>query len=68
MHEKVIQPTTEILVLVEHFNKILPLDDNEIEIIGELFTQKKVKRRQFIHQELLAILLSVHLFFFTLIT
>jgi len=37
--------------LIDHFNKILPLDDEEIAFVEEVFKERRVKRRQFILQE-----------------
>jgi len=39
------------LALIEYFNRILPLDENEIAIVKEFFKERKVKKRQFILQE-----------------
>jgi len=37
--------------LIEYFNQILELDEEEIAYIADIFKSKKVKRRQFILQE-----------------
>ena len=37
--------------LIEYFNRILPLDDNEIAFVKEIFKERRVKKRQFILQE-----------------
>ena len=39
------------LALIEYFNRILPLDDNEIAFVKEIFKERRVKKRQFILQE-----------------
>jgi CRP-like cAMP-binding protein len=37
--------------LIDYFNQLFPLDEAEISILEEVFTEKKVKRRQFILQQ-----------------
>lgn len=37
--------------LIDYFNKILPLDDQEEAVVEEVFKERSVKRRQFILQE-----------------
>jgi CRP-like cAMP-binding protein len=37
--------------LIDYFNKILPLDDEEKAFVEEVFKERRVKRRQFILQE-----------------
>ena len=37
--------------LIDYFNKILPLDDQEEAFVEEVFKERSVKRRQFILQE-----------------
>ena len=37
--------------LIQYFNQILPLNNKEIEIIKDSFSEMKIKRRQFILQE-----------------
>ncbi|MEQ8424398.1 MAG: Crp/Fnr family transcriptional regulator [Cyclobacteriaceae bacterium] len=38
-------------LLIDYFEKLLPLDEEEKSIVGEVFKERKVKRRQFILQE-----------------
>ncbi|MEM7514763.1 MAG: hypothetical protein AAF388_27795, partial [Bacteroidota bacterium] len=49
MHNGTDKPATGVVALVEHLNKILPLDHEEKTILEELFVLKRIKRRQFIH-------------------
>lgn len=37
--------------IIEYFSKLLPLDSNEIEAVKTSFTERRIKRRQFILQE-----------------
>lgn len=37
--------------LIEYFNQMLPLDEKELAFVKEAFTEKRVKKRQFILQE-----------------
>ena len=37
--------------LIDYFNQLFPLDEAETAIVEEVFTEKKVKRRQFILQQ-----------------
>lgn len=37
--------------LIEYFNNILPLNDEERAFVEEVFIDRRVKRRQFILQE-----------------
>lgn len=37
--------------IVEYFNKILPLNDEEIAFVQKAYTERRIKRRQFILQE-----------------
>ena len=37
--------------LIDYFNKLLPLDDQEKAFVEEFFKERRVKRRQFILQE-----------------
>lgn len=37
--------------LIDYFNKLLPLDDDEQAFVEEVFKERRVKRRQFILQE-----------------
>ncbi|MDH3244556.1 MAG: Crp/Fnr family transcriptional regulator [Saprospiraceae bacterium] len=37
--------------LIDYFNKLLPLDEEEKSVVEEVFKRRKVKRRQFILQE-----------------
>jgi len=37
--------------LIDYFNNLLPLDDNEKIIVEKIFNERRVKRRQFILQE-----------------
>ena len=51
MHNGIDKSATGVAALVEHLNKILPLDHDEKTILEELFVPKRIKRRQFIHHE-----------------
>ena len=37
--------------LIEYFNRILPLDEKEIAFVEKVFTERRIKKRQFILQE-----------------
>ena len=37
--------------LIDYFNKFLPLDDEEMAFVEEVFKERRIKRRQFILQE-----------------
>ena len=37
--------------LIDYFNNLLPLDEDEASVVEELFKERRVKRRQFILQE-----------------
>lgn len=38
-------------VLIEYFNRILPLDESEIDFVKEVFKERRVRKRQFILQQ-----------------
>ena len=50
LHETT-KPATNTIVLIEHLNGILPLDQSEKAAIESLFVPRRVKRRQFVHHE-----------------
>jgi CRP-like cAMP-binding protein len=37
--------------LIEYFNQLLPLDEDEQTIVEQVFKERKIKKRQFILQE-----------------
>ena len=37
--------------LIDYFNRILPLDEQEIAFVHKVYTERRIKRRQFILQE-----------------
>lgn len=41
----------KIQALIEYFNRLLPLDENEIVFVQENFKEQRIKKRQFILQE-----------------
>ncbi len=51
MDEPVAKPVKETAALLEYFNGILPIDDDEKRIVEQLFVPKRIKRRQFVHHE-----------------
>jgi len=38
-------------ILIEYFNRILPLDEKEIAFVEKVFKERRIKKRQFILQE-----------------
>ena len=51
MHHGSAKPATDSIVLIEHLNTILTLNQSEKAAIEQFFVPKRIKRRQFIHHE-----------------